>query len=120
MNAVIEIKEIAVDCVIGVSDAERAQKQTILITLELVIDAGKAVSSDAVMDTVDYKAVYTQVIDFVESSSFHLLETLTTQVLDMCMEDSRVQKARVTVEKPARLPKAKGVSVTMRKERKNE
>lgn len=117
MHAVIEIKEIAIPCIIGVSEEERSQKQTLLVTVELVVDASKAVVSDTVADTVNYKSVYTKVIDFVSSSNGHLLETLIKQVLDLCMEDTSVLKAKVTIEKPARLPLAKGVRVSMKEER---
>lgn len=117
MKTTIEITDIAVDCIIGVTEQERAQKQTVLVTVELVVDTPKAATFDNVADAVDYKSVYTKIVDFVTASQFYLLEALTKHVLDVCMGDPRVVKSRVTIEKPSRLPNAKGVSVTQSKEK---
>lgn len=119
MKTIIDIKQIKIPCRIGVSDTERSQIQNVLVSVRLYINGEDAVTSDAVSDTVNYKTVYTQVISLVSNSKCRLLEALAKQVLDLCLKDTRVIEAVVIIEKPTRLPNAKGVSITMQK-RRNE
>ncbi|HEX8965679.1 MAG TPA: dihydroneopterin aldolase [Patescibacteria group bacterium] len=117
MKTTITITDIAVPCIFGVSDAERSQKQTILVTVELVINADKASKSDNILDVlVDYKKVYETVISITENSQFHLLETLAKRLVDTFLSIKGVYKAKVIVTKPNRLVHAKGVSVQMKGE----
>ena len=62
---------------------------------------------------VDYKAITKKIIRFVEKSEFFLLEKLASKVLDIVMEDKKVKKAKVEVDKPGALRYAKSVSVTV-------
>lgn len=117
MKTVITITDIAVLCIFGVSDAERSQKQTILVTIELVVNAEKASKSDNIVDVlIDYKKVYETTISITENSQFHLLETLAKRLLDTFLSIKGVYKVKVIVTKPNRLPNAKGVSVQMKGE----
>jgi len=118
MNATITIVEIAASCVIGVTEAERAKKQTILISLELVVDIQEAVETDTIThSSVDYKKIYETTIAIVEKSKFRLLESLAKELLDTYVATIGVKKVAVTVTKSSRLPKAKGVSITLRGEK---
>jgi D-erythro-7,8-dihydroneopterin triphosphate epimerase len=57
------------------------------------------------------------VIVLVQDGRFKLLEVLTKNILDLVMEDSRVKKARVEVDKPHALRFAESVSVQLERER---
>lgn len=117
---VIAIKDIAVSCIFGVSSEERSQPQTILVSVELVVNQEKASETDNFSDViVDYKKIYETVISITENTKFHLLEKLTKTLLDTFLATKGVSKAMVTTTKPTRLKMAKGVSITMRGE-KNE
>lgn len=118
MKTTITISDIAVSCVFGVSEKERSQKQTILISVELVVDAENASQTDAFSDVlVDYKKVYDTIIFITEKTQFHLLEKLVKTLLDTFLATKGVVKASVTATKPTRLPHAKGVSISMRGEK---
>jgi len=117
MNFLIRIEDISIDCIIGVSKQERAKKQEILVSVELIVDAKKASTTDNIKDVpVDYKKVYETTIEIVSESKFHLLEKLAKTLLDTYLKISGVSRAKVTVKKPKRLPKAKGVEVSIRGE----
>ncbi len=47
----------------------------------------------------------------VEASSFNLIETLAEKIAEVCLEDARVRRADVTVEKPGALRFARTVAV---------
>lgn len=113
----ITIKDIAVTCILGVSEEERSHKQEILVSVLLRVDAKKDSQSDNVLDTVNYKDVYLNVIETVEKSQFHLLEALCGHLCLVCLQYPGVLNVTVSVTKPHRLPKAKGVTVEMEMEK---
>lgn len=111
--ATIRITDLLLRTIIGGNDWERNTKQDVLINIRLDFDAQKAIASDAMDDTVDYKNLKRRIIEEVEQSRFQLLEKLTSHVLTIVMEDNRVLGATVRVEKPSALRFAKTVSVEM-------
>lgn len=114
MKTIISINEISIDCIIGVSEQERANKQELLVSVELEVDAQKASNTDNIQDAlVDYKKVYEKTIEIVSESNFYLLERLSKTLVDSYISMQGVLRAKVAVKKPNRLPKTKGVAVTM-------
>ena len=63
-------------------------------------DCRPAGLSDDFKDAVDYRAVTKKVLVLVEDSSFFLVEKLAAEIAEICLEDERVEMARVRVEKP--------------------
>lgn len=113
MKTTISINDISIDCSIGVSKQERANKQELLVSVELETDAQKASQTDKIKDVlVDYKKVYDKTIEIVTASQFYLLEKLAKMLLDTYISMPGVLRAKVTVKKPKRLPKAEGVAIT--------
>ncbi len=116
-TATIHITDLLVRTIIGGNEWERNAPQDVIINLEFAYDASAAIASDAMEDSVDYKKLKRRIIEEVEQSRFKLLETLTSRVLSLIMEDGRVQTCRVRVEKPGALRFAKTVSVEMSDQR---
>lgn len=115
MQAKIQIKELALDCILGVTKKEQSKKQTVLIDIILMIDAKRAAKTDNIEDTVNYSAIHKDVVSLVSRSQFHLLEALDSAILDLCLSKKGVLSATVTVTKPTIYSDAKGVSITMTK-----
>jgi FolB domain len=111
--ATIKITDLSLRTIIGGNDWERNTPQDVVINIALTFNADRAITSDAMEDTVDYKSLKRRIIDEVEKSSFHLLEKLTSRVLEIVMEDTRVLSAKVRIDKPSALRFAKTVSVEM-------
>jgi len=111
--ATIRITDLLLRTIIGGNDWERNTKQDVIINIRLDFDPEKAIASDSMEDTVDYKKLKRRVIEEVEQSRFQLLEKLTSHVLHIVMEDNRVLSATVRIEKPSALRFAKAVSVEM-------
>ncbi len=84
----------------GVLDHERRDGQAFLVDLTLGLDTGTAARSDNLRDTVDYGSLVSKVKAAVENDPVDLIETLTQRIADVCLMDTRVQWARVTVHKP--------------------
>lgn len=113
----IRIKNLRLRTVIGVNDWERELRQDVIINIEMEFDGSKAVQSDDIADTVDYKLLKRKIIQRVETSSFQLIERLASEILDLVLEDKRVMRAMVEVDKPHALRYADSVSVVVEKKR---
>ncbi|MBD3347524.1 MAG: FolB domain-containing protein [Chitinivibrionales bacterium] len=112
-KATIRISNLALRTIIGANEWEREKKQEIIINIVLKFDASEAVATDSLKKTINYKKIKRRVTEVVEASQFFLLEKLTSSIIDVIMEDDRVLKTRVKVDKPHALRFADSVSVEM-------
>ena len=107
----IYIRDLALRCIIGLYPEERKNKQDVIINIVMATDLRAAGMSDSLNDTVDYKAIKLAVLDFVENSSFNLIESLAEGIAAICLKDGRVQSATVTIDKPGALRFCRSVAV---------
>lgn len=113
----IQIKDLLVRTIIGINEEERHNKQDVVINITLYADHTAAGASDDIADTVNYKTIAKQTIKLVEESQFYLVEKMAQEIVNLCLADSRVQRAVVTVEKPGALRFARSVGVTLDRSR---
>lgn len=99
----IHIQNLRVETVLGVKAEERQEKREVIINLWLGLDTSKAISTDALADTVDYKSIAHQVSTAVERSHYRLLESLANHILCEVLKNSRLNNVRVEVSKPKAL-----------------
>ncbi len=107
----IRIKNLRVRTIIGIYEWEREHLQEVVVNVDMEFDGSQAVKTDAIEDTVNYKALKKRIIHEVEASDFQLLEKLADHILNIVMDDSKVQNAAVEVDKPHALRFADSVSV---------
>jgi len=120
MMDAIHIEGLLVRAVIGVSEEERRTKQDILIGIVLEGDFREAGRTDDIERAVDYRAVKQKVLRFAEVSRFRLIESLAEGIAEICLQDPRVVRCRVRVEKPGALRFARTVAVEIAREREPE
>lgn len=108
---IVFIKELEVRTIIGVFDWEREIKQKLVFDLELATDIRQASKTDDLSDTLDYKAISHAVHDFVEESSYQLVETLAEKVAELVLENFPVKWVSLTLNKPGAVSVAKSVGV---------
>jgi FolB domain-containing protein len=114
----LHIRDLMLRCIIGLNDWEREKKQDVLINIVLYADLSIACQSDRIEDTVDYKAIKQKVVDMVESSSYMLVERLAQKIADICLENPRIQRVKVTIDKTGALRFARSVGVEIMRERR--
>jgi FolB domain-containing protein len=102
---------------VGVQEEERYEKQDIVAQVVLFADLRSAGRSDAIEDTVDYRALKKQILVAAEQSRFRLIEALAQSIADICLSHDRVERAAVTIEKPGALRFARTVSVRIVRDR---
>ncbi|MCL5103237.1 MAG: dihydroneopterin aldolase [Armatimonadetes bacterium] len=107
----IHIRDLTLNCIIGVYEQERESKQGVVINIALHADLREAGLTDDVEKTIDYKSVKQRVIALVENSKFHLVEALAEAIANVCLEFDRVEQVDVLVEKPGALRFARTVGV---------
>jgi 7,8-dihydroneopterin aldolase/epimerase/oxygenase len=84
----------------GVFDFERREGQVFVVDLVLGIDTRRAAASDDLVDTVNYGTLVADVKAAVERDPVDLIETVAQRITDVCLLDTRVEWARVTLHKP--------------------
>jgi len=107
----IYIEDLTLACIIGVYEDERKNKQDVVIDIVLYSDLETASQTDKLEDTIDYKQIKQQVIAAVESSKYFLIERLAGKIAEICLENKKVKKVEVKVNKPGALRFAKNVAV---------
>jgi dihydroneopterin aldolase len=84
----------------GVFDFERREGQVFVVDLVLGIDTRPAAASDDLAETVNYGTLVADVKAAVERDPVDLIETVAQRITDVCLMDTRVEWARVTLHKP--------------------
>lgn len=107
----IYIRDLSVRCIIGINDDERTQKQDVVINIILHADLKKAGQTDNIDDTVDYKKIKKEILSLTENSSYFLVEKLAEEIAQTCLENQRIQRVNVTVDKPGALRFARSVAI---------
>ncbi len=84
----------------GVLDFEKRDGQLFKVDLALGLDTRPAALSDDLQDTVDYGSLVASVKKAIEHDPVDLIEALAERIAGICLADSRVEWAEVTVHKP--------------------
>lgn len=117
---IIYIRDLRIECIIGVYAWERRIKQTVTLDLDLAADIRRAAATDRIEDTVNYKAVAKRLIEFVGQSQFRLVETLAEKVAAILLEEFGLAWVRVRVNKPGALRAAADVGVVIERGQRRE
>ena len=108
---IVFINDLRIETIIGIYDWERRVKQTVSLDLEMAADIRAAAATDAIEDTLNYKAVAKRLIAFVGESRFQLVETLAEKVADIVLAEFDVKWLKLTVHKPGAVRGSRDVGV---------
>ena len=117
MTDQIQIQDLLLRAIIGINDEERRNRQDVLINVTLHADTRAAGRSDDMADAVNYRTLTKRIIALVEDSPFYLVEKLAAEIAALCLDDPRVERADVRVEKPGALRFARSVGVEIQRTR---
>jgi dihydroneopterin aldolase len=105
------IEDLRIQTVIGVFDWEREITQTVSLNLEMGFDITRAAETDAIADTLDYKAVSKRLIHFVENSDYQLVEALAEECARIVLDEFPVQWLLLKLSKPGAVRGSSAVGV---------
>lgn len=112
------LKDLQVDCIVGVYEHERKKPQTVILDIDLDYDFAAAAGSDAIADALDYDRVASGVTEHIQGRAFHLIETMAEETAALLLNlMARVQRVRLEIRKPAAVPAARCAFVRVERNR---
>lgn len=111
--AEIRIQNLRLRTYIGINEEEKQKKQDVVINVAMRYRVENAIEHNEIEHALNYRTINKAIIDHVESNRFLLLERLAGEILAIVMQDAKVMRAEVTVDKPHALRFADSVSITL-------
>ena len=115
----IFLNDLKTEAIIGIFDWERQVRQTILIDLEMSADVRKAALTDSIQDTLNYKRVAKRLLEYIDTTSFHLVETLAESIAMLVIEEFNVSWIKVTLNKPGAIRSSRSVGIIIERDIKD-
>jgi len=119
------LRDLVLPASVGVHPHERRRPQRLRINVDLgVLDDGAAplsrapVGRDELSRVVDYEALANRVRNIVAAGHVRLVETLAERIAEACLEDPRVELARIRVEKLEVFADAQSAGVEVERHRR--
>lgn len=102
---------------IGVREEERASPQEIIINFECDLDFSKALETDNIHDTINYKDILKIIEKYCSNNSPKLLEKLGGDLINEIYKHYNIiKKIKIHIIKPAAIPNSKGAGIEITKE----
>ena len=111
------IEALEIEALIGIYDWERRIRQPLLFDIEMAFDNRIPAASDAIADTLNYKAVSKRVVEVVSQSDFGLVETLAERVAAVILDEFAVRQVKLKLSKPGAVRGARAVGVMIERSR---
>jgi dihydroneopterin aldolase len=112
------LRDMVLHASIGVYPQEQAAPQRIRVNVDLAVadDGARPLSRapvgpDELSRVVDYDVIARRVREIVAAGHVRLVETLAERIAEACLEDGRVEQARIRVEKLDVFPDAASAGV---------
>ena len=116
MGGEIVIRDLEVFYRVGVTEAERAKPQRLLVTIQLELDLQAAARSDRLEDTIDYHAVVQDLIVSGNGRTWNLIEKVAGDIAELVRAKYKPRSVRVCVKKFV-IAQAEYVSVSVERHR---
>jgi dihydroneopterin aldolase len=110
------VRDLTLDAVIGIHAHEHSDPQPIRINIELEVILPAEIA-DTYENVLGYDVVAQRAETIVTSGHVKLVETLAERIAAACLEDNRVQVARVRIEKLAAVARTASVGVAIERRR---
>jgi dihydroneopterin aldolase len=113
------VRELRLEVEIGIHAHEHGRLQPLVIEVELdVITSGASTGFAHIADTLNYEVIVAKARAVAEAGHILLVEAFAERLAQACLEDARVTRARVRIEKPEALaPAAQAAGVEIIAER---
>jgi dihydroneopterin aldolase len=108
---ILFIRELKIETIIGVYEWEKRNKQVLIFDIEVSSDIDRAIETDDLQYTLDYKAIADRLTEFVESHHFNLVEALAERCAQVLQQEFGVSWLRLRIAKPGPLDNARDVGV---------
>jgi len=113
----IKIKNLKLLTNLGVYTWEKTFNREIIINAEIETDFAQSLESDDIADTIDYDTITTKIKNLVAQNQFKLIEKLAQQIMNEIMEDSRIKRCKLEIDKVGVVEFVESFSVTIEENR---
>jgi len=110
------VRDLVLSARIGVYQHEKLASQRVRINLELTCTEHPAIN-DELDKVVNYAEIVAGIRDIVAAGHINLVETLADRIAQTCLDDRRVQTAKVRIEKLDVFKEAESVGVEIERQR---
>lgn len=111
------VRDLLLDALIGIYPEERVKPQKLLVNLELWVAETPGEPPRSYAEVVCYENLVKRTKALLAEGHVDLVETLAERLAAICLEDARVLRTRVRVEKPEAIAEAAGVGVEIERRR---
>ena len=107
----IFIKNLRVHGILGIHDWERVTTREIIINAVMFTDTRPAALSDDIADCVNYSDMAKKIRAYAESAARMTVEALANDLAGICLQEPKVLKVILRVDKPGAVPEVDSVAV---------
>lgn len=115
MDKVI-IQNLHANVILGIHDWERVTLREVIINATMFTDTRPAALSDNISDCVNYSDMAKKLRAHAESAARMTVEALANDLAEICLQEPRVVKVILRVDKPGAVPEADSVAVEVEHE----
>lgn len=112
----IFINNLKIETVIGIYEHELTSKQTLILDLELKINAKQSALEDNIKDTIDYEKVVETIKRLSHLHQFKLLESYAEYISNNLLKTFNTQWVRLKITKPSALTDTKDIGIIIERE----
>ncbi len=111
------IQNLHATVILGIHDWERVTLREIIINATMFTDTRSAALSDDISDCVNYSDMAKKLRAHAESAARMTVEALANDLAEICLQEPRVAKVIMRVDKPGAVPEADSVAVEVEREK---
>ena len=111
------IKDLKVLGILGIHDWERVTPREIVINVTIYTDTRQAARTDDIADCISYSDMARKIRAHAESAARMTVEALANDIAELCLQEPKVRKVVVRVDKPGAVPETASVGVEIERAR---
>jgi dihydroneopterin aldolase len=107
VRGTVGLKDLRIDCIVGIYPHERVEEQPLFVDVEVDQDFAAAAASEHVDQTVDYDHIAAGLTDLARQRRYQLIETFAEDAAALILDRwAAVDGVRIEVRKPKAVPAA--------------
>jgi FolB domain-containing protein len=110
------IQNLHATVILGIHDWERVTLREIIINVTMFTDTRPAALSDNISDCVNYSDMAKKLRAHAESAARMTVEALANDLAEICLQEPRVVKVILRVDKPGAVTEVDSVAVEVERE----
>ena len=116
---IIKIKNLRLKTILGIYEWEENVDREIIINAKIHTNFDRALISDEISDALDYDDIVTKIKNLISNKRYRLVEKMAQDMMNEIMQDSRISKCKLEIDKVGAVESLESFSITIEQENKN-